>query len=452
MQIDFFDASQAQELAHLNGRSLAFTELFNHHEQRRKGFNLVLDAHSFDGNFHPYGADSAGWKHWELHLSAATQLISGHVPSKEELKAARDFVRRLDRDFKRSHVDARFVTSFLPYLVSGFKTNPLSNFYAESNSVDSLVGFTESLYSLRQIAFSSFLCAHRDPNQGDILGLLQTAIPAEKIRAAVSIIAGLAHNARKDSTGSILFLQQGGSAYATSSVFPEVTVAYLESGKCETMLEVLDYQATVVRDTLAEVSTERFEARLVSLDVLTRRICHFLRERYGANWRSIDFEKTRHEGDALVEIALEMTLPDVERMMPFFSDGFQNRFLARKDEIMARNVEGALRRNDLTRVSHIAQAIEWFMLQHSMTITAKAVYETAFYYLWGRYTASMPSSFAIGLDRDHARFQHFAWKLGNEEGQTENRALQSAPLYMRRNPSGRMYGCLNDLSYRQFWR
>ena len=102
--------------------------------------------------------------------------------------------------------------------------------------------------------------------------------------------------------------------------------------------------------------------------------------------------------------------------------------------------------------SLVTQVIEWFMQQHSMTISAKAVYETTFYDLWGRYCGEHPGAFAVGFDRDHDRFQHFAWHRGYASVAATDGLQQTVPLYARRNPSGREYGSLADLSFRQFWR
>lgn len=103
-------------------------------------------------------------------------------------------------------------------------------------------------------------------------------------------------------------------------------------------------------------------------------------------------------------------------------------------------------------VSQVTQVIEWFMRQHSMTISAKAVYETTFYYLWGRYCGMYPGAFAIGFDRDHDRFQHFAWHWGCLSAVSPESLQQTVPLYARRNPGGRERGALVNLSFRQFWR
>lgn len=192
--------------------------------------------------------------------------------------------------------------------------------------------------------------------------------------------------------------------------------------------------------------------RVQNLDTLSYRIERYIRSRFGEEWRAIDFTDYRFENDPLIEIAINMTLPDVERMMPFFSNDFQRAFIARKDDLIEMNCVSAYQEGGPDLAERVTRSIEWFMRQHGMTISAKAVYETVFYYLWGAYCTRLGNVYAMGLDRDHARFQNFAWKLGATEGNRGEQQHQSVPLYLRRNPDGRERGTLADLSFRQFWR
>lgn len=342
----------------------------------------------------------------------------------------------------------------MSYLFLGFKAHLHSGFGHDSNEANSLVHFTQSLCTQERVLFTSFLCAHRDPapKPGEPLNLLQTNIPPEKIRRAASLVLALSHNASETVFGNAIFLQQGVSFTATSSIFPEVSVEYFSSARTHEMLYRLAYHHDLVQVTLKSLPGPRMQAKLVSLDVLTRRIEHFLRERFGKNWRSLDFTDYVYESDPIVQVAVNMALPDVKRMMPFFSDNFQQRFISKKAEILKINQDAAMKNGGPEMVSQVTQVIEWFMQQHSMTISAKAVYETTFYYLWGRYCGMYSGAFAIGLDRDHHRFLHFAWQQGFCSAVINDTPQQNFPLYARRNPNGRKHGAFADLSFRQFWR
>lgn len=456
MQISFYDVSVSQDLAHLNGQTLTFGELYKHHVVTRPSWPpLTLSQTKYEEmDFHPYSVDHGGWESWTQYFSTTCQILSGHTPSKEEIKVIREFIRRLPNGFKKSYVDQCFVLGFITYLFIGFKGQLQSGFYHDSNAVDALVEFTLSLCASDRVLFTSFLCAHRDPQSkpGEPLNLLQSCIPPEKIRRAASLVLALAHNASDSTYGLAIFLQQRVSFAATSSIFPEVSVEYFSNARAHELLQRLAYQYELIRSVLKNLPGERLRARLVTLDVLTRRIERFLQERYGENWRQLDFTDYIYAKDPIIQIAIDMTLPEIERMMPFFSGDFQQRFLNKKAEILKINREATLQRGHPEMVSQVTQAIEWFMRQHSMTISAKAVYETTFYYLWGRYCGMYPGAFSIGFDRDHDSFQHFAWHQGCISVPTIKLPHQTVSLYARRNPNGHEHGSLSDLSFRQFWR
>ena len=454
MKIQFYDVSESQELAHLNGQILTLSELYGHHISNRPGWpKPQLSFDEFNAmDFHPFGVGQGGWKSWVAYFSTSTFLLSGHTPSKDEVKIIREYIRRLPNEFKRSYLDRKFVLSFISYLFIGFKGHVQGLFHSNSNSVNDLVEFTLSLHATKRTLLTSFLCAHRDPKIDDELNLLQSSIPSKKIRRTAALVLALGHNINNEVVGNAIFLQQGVSFAATSSVFPEVTVEYLERAQAHVMLNRLRYQQQRVSETVTALPGDRVSARLVTLDVLTSRIERFLRDRYGPEWRYLDFTSYEFEEDPIVEIAIHMTLPGIERMLPFFSGDFQQTVLARKVEIIEKNQSSAFAVGGETLAVEVTKVIEWFMLQHSMTISAKAVYEVAFYYLWGKYVGRFNGTFAIGFDREHDRFQHFAWKCGAESVHDTNEVRQSVPLYARRNPGGREHGMLTDLSFRQFWR
>ena len=456
MQIWFYDVSTSQELAHLNGQILTFDELYEHHSNCRPSWpKLPLTQEEYrEMNFHPYGVDRGGWKSWTQYFSTTCQILSGHAPAKEEVKVIREFIRRLPNEFKRSHVSQNFVLAYVSYLFIGFKSHLPTGFGHDSNSVNSMVDFTLSLCAQNRVLFTSFLCAHRDPapKPGEPLNLLQSRIPPEKIRKAASLVLAISHNASGTTYGNAIFLQQGVSYAATSSIFPEVSVEYFSDARAYEMLNRLAHQRSLVETTLKALRGDRVKARLVSLDVLTGRIERFLKNRFGANWRQLNFKDYAYEDDPIVQVAIHMALPDVERMMPFFSGDFQQSFMAKKAEILKINQETAMQNGGPEMVSKVTQVIKWFMRQHSMTISAKAVYEATFYYLWGRYCGMHSGAYAIGFDRDHDRFQHFAWQRGCLSVADPESQQQTVPLYARRNPSGRERGALVDLSFRQFWR
>ncbi|MFH1142225.1 MAG: hypothetical protein V1695_00770 [Candidatus Uhrbacteria bacterium] len=454
MEICFYDISSSQRLAHLNGRKFSFVQLYDlRKSDRTTSLSTEFNREQLETMcFHPYGAGSRGWSRWSKYFILATQVITGCTPSKNEISIAKGFVMGLPRQFKEKHVDHHFVMCFLPYLCAGFKMHLRSCFVSESNSLIDVYAFVSSLFESKRVIFSSFLCSHRDPETGGGVNLLQLSIPPEKVCKAASVILALANNSHDNIHGSLIFFQQSVSRYASSSIFPEVTVEYLEGGRIYELIDRVRYQYELVGGVLRSIPGEQINIKLRSLDLLTVRIERFLQDHYGPGWRQSQFESIEFRNDPLVRIAIEEALPCVKRFMPFFSRDFQQIFLARKVELLRKNCITAyeIGGNELVKLS--VQIIQWFFYQHSMTASAKALYEVVFYYLWGMYCGKFESVFGIGMDRDHDQYQYHGWKLGVNSNPLQSGQNKSVPLYARRNPNSKDHRTFADLSFRQFWR
>lgn len=448
MQIIFYDVSSSQHLSRLNGQSLRLEDLYGLRVANGHQEPLPLAREQLCTlNFHPYGGGESGWRRWASYFSVAAFLVSGNLPNQEEVQLAKGLIMRLPREFKEQHVDHVFVMCFLPYLLSGFKLHRNDVFVPDSNAITEARTFVQELFGVERVLFTSFLCAHRDPKIDDSLNLLQSFIPEGKIKSAASIVLGLSHNAHPRLRGRAIFMQQGLSDYATSSIFPEVVLEYLQGGRVYEMIDRLRYQYELIGRILREIQGDRVNARLVTLDVLNRRLERFLAERFGSEWHMYDF--TQMQGDPLVGIAVESVLPSIKRMMPFFSEGFRARLEGIEHDLLVRNHDAAMRAGGRETAELSDRVVRRFMSKHRMSASAKAVYEASFYFLWGKYCASSEAVFAIGFDRDHEAYQHDAWTLG---ASVTAGMRQTALLYARRNPNGEGHHALSSLSYRQFWR
>ena len=449
MKICFYDVSRAQELCFLNGRTMSFAELLHHHRLGRTSCpDLILDSGKFlSFDFHPYGAGKHGWRNWGRYFATVVQLLSGHCPSKEEIQLAKGFVMSFDKETKKKIIDKHFVLCFLPYLFVGLKIHTGKGFTADSNRADDVKEFVVSLWGEQRVLMTSFLCSHRDPTVGPELNLLQTNIPEWKARRSVSMILAIMNNCRTLERGRLMLIQQGLSIHATSTVFPEITLEYIQKGDLHELLRIIQWQYNFMQDLLEGLNGGKVTLSLRSTDAMNHRLEKMMSERFGLDWRIQDYTVPGVARDPLVQIGLQHVLPSLRRLTTFFDGDTQAQFLSRVDEMVVLNRKDSLVCADLAE-----NIIREFARNYTMNIGAKSVQEACFYYLWGKYSGLSSGAFSIGIDRDHDRYQCLAWALGCESTQAFDGGGQQQLLSARRNPNGSELGILADLSFRQFWR
>ena len=449
MKIWFYDVSESHELSHLNGELITFDELLqNHHRHRNDWPDLTLDPSKFlSFDFHPYGGGEQGWKNWGRYFSTAVQLLSGHCPAKEEVQIAKGFVMSFSRKEKEHMINKNFVLCFLPYLFIGLKIHNGNGFSEDSNRVEDVKDFVLSIWKEQRVLMSSFLCSHRDQKTGPELNLLQTSIPTWKARRSVAMLLAIMNNCQTLEKGRLALIQQGPSTNATSTVFPEITVAYIEKGNLQELLSTIKWQYEYVRKLLRSIKGGKVSLSLYSTDTMNHRLEAMMSERFGMNWRVRNFLSSEEDLDPLVQIGVDHVLPSIRRLVSFFEGDIQSRFLSRIEDLVSLNRKGNCQQADISE-----SIIRKFAHNYTMNIGAKAVHEAGFYYLWGRYNGMSSKTFSIGLDRDHDVYQYLAWSLGIKSLQGSTPAGQQHLLSARRNPKELEYGILSDLSFRQFWR
>lgn len=449
MQIWFYDVSPTQELAHLNGQLLTSKELLEQYSMMcRNRPGLVLSPEKFlELEFHPYGAGTLGWKRWSSYFVTAVQLISGQLPTKEEIQLAKGLVMDLKRRDKERMVDPSFVLCFLPYVFAALKIHRGFRFSENSNPVGYVRDFILNLWGQPSVLVSTFLCSHREPKVGSGFNLLQTDIPEYKIQRSLGVILGLLNNCQTLDSGRLMILQQGPTAQATMTIFPEVTIVYLQEGRAIELLHTVNLQYQIMQRAISSIIGGKVSIRLQSVDVLSSRVERLMISRYGKSWYSRNFFPWQEQRDPLVSIGIQQVLPAIRQLMPFFTEDFQSNFLSKGEFLVELN-----RQNAGPLADKAEDVVRTFLHSHRMNVGAKAVYEAAFYFSWGKYCGKSKRVFALGLDRDHDRYQSLAWNLGLSSMQPYFPSGQQQLLSLRRNPSGRSFGSLADLSYRQFWR
>jgi len=165
-----------------------------------------------------------------------------------------------------------------------------------------------------------------------------------------------------------------------------------------------------------------------------------LDKEYWEKWRKISIEELSNlaEQNKFEEIAYYMTLPDLYRFKAALEDFKKNYDINQLTEL---NIEKA---KEVWKEEVVLKAIDMFI--NSMSLWWKSLYETMFYYLWGRNTRSN-SGLALWFDRDHDLFQVEAFSLGYKPEIIKS----MVPLLYARRTGKKSWNKLNELSFRQFW-
>jgi hypothetical protein len=384
---------------------------------------------------------------WERAVRSVIYAVSGQLASRGEILRGRQYVDSLPKVEKQT-VDKDFVTTALPYLLVGFDLKLEPSRMSGSNLLSNAHSVLSSLRSKKPVSISSFLCAHRESSKVAAHQLLETIHP-RKIARSVNLVHALARNVAEGPV-EISWYQQGATARAAETLFPEMFAKALREGRVPDLLLTLAAQFHQVETFLAEHSTDSVRHSLVDLDAFAREV--------------EDSVAAGTEALPLRTIAETLARPAVERLMngrDLGRTGLCDRSLdIRGNESRARELEGI--GWELPGGTSLAEAtrsvIDWFFTRASNDSIAKATYETYFYAMWGRRCAEQ-GEIAIGLDRDFDHYQIQAWNVGWERGRGAASINPSGPgptgaplLYARRTPKEREGGILGQISFRQFWR
>lgn len=399
----------------------------------------------------PIGVSSP--KKWEDYMTLLIWSISGKEPLRQEVLRGRQIIAALPSYIKKHPGFPRFVFGFLPFMLIGFKTHLENKFQSGSNNIHDVVEFILRLSIMSSQKIESFLCAHRGKGGGEKFYLVDD-VEINKASIALNLSSSLLANNPWAKKCSVEWFQQGPTEFACLNMFPEMFLRYIVSGDISGLLEKLRRHVCQIKTLAIEESGNALfsvsESDQRSLWVLT-----YISERYGQQWRSTDFSLSIFNNDPIVKIALADTLPLIMRLMPFYLDQqAYKEHLRNKKIYIENNIEKAKAAQSEFSQDLICSSIERFYEIQKMHPTAKALYETVLYYLWGQHSEKF-GVFSVGLDRDHAEFQNKAWLLGVNDvrGSLHAGSNPSSLLYARRN--GEAENCsqmLKDFSVRQFWR
>lgn len=383
--------------------------------------------------------------HWRRVLNALSLGISGRLISEFEMKNLCRLIYDLPPWCKIAFCDIWNSVALMAYLAVGFRTHPDPRHLEDSNSVNDLVNFIAAWMRAEEAEISSFLCTHRGPTApgGSWLAEQFEEDQAGKaLRLQLALLANAPHLKRR----SLLWKQQTDTVFASVNMFPELFLRYAEQGRVAEMLSKLAAQEKQMLSFMDAANPTRIDCRMERIDSCQVEVLRFMRHNFGPAWRTSDYSKCSVPSE-LMTIALDLALPEVERLMPFYRKG-GGIALHDPHAWISRNEENC---SDIRTRMTVRQTMRWFLANYAMHPTAKALYDSAFYYEWGRRCAHNSGKFAIGIDRDHSAFQVEAWKLGfrHEAGTTRPGSV----LYARRvERPDRADPYLNGLSFRQFWR
>ena len=398
----------------------------------------------------PLGVKSP--KKWEDYMALLIWSISGREPLRYEILRGRQILMALPPAIKKQREFPRFVFGVLSYILVGFKSHMENGFQPDSNRICDIVEFISKLSMTKDHVFESFLCAHRGKGGVEKFYLVDDVEPTQAL-IALNLSKALLANNPWSKKRSLEWFQQGATEFACLNMFPEMFLRYLLSSEIPELLGKLDRHLCQVKTMMMKEECD-VASRMSESDQKSSVALTFMSARYGQSWRSTDFSRVEFANDPIVGIALTDTLPLMMRQMPFYTNQHvYSEHLKRKEVYVANNLEKAKSIQSQFSLDLVRLAIERFYEIQNMHPTAKALYETTFYYLWGRH-AEEDEVFSIGLDRDHSKFQNRAWALGMSEARgipfLDDEA--SSLLYARRSVKAKVSPMLKDFSVRQFWR
>lgn len=453
--IIFFDVSISQNSNVIsNGSIIGIDDLIKLKLRQHPNFfeNKVL-LNNFD-LFDLNGIEKTAY--WDKIMSTMIFCLSGQIPDYQEVLRGRQIIYQLPKWFKKKNLTRQFILGFLPYILIGFKIHVGDCFQSDSNCVGDICRFILRIYSLDQAEIISFLCAHRGFSA---LGshTLVNFIKQDRARRTLNLQMAILANMPRLKDRKICWYQQGFTEMASSNMFPEMFIQYLVSGDIPELLMILRRHFAELKFVFRR-NSDLVSARVINLDLFTKSIHAFLNSQFGSNWRIINFELDRRiKQIPLVGLALDKVIPEIKRLIPFYGSSFASDFLKTREEYLIKNLLRA-REIETTKKAvknleiKTRETIDWFYSNQLMHITAKALYEATFYYIWGRMVAIQPYKIAIGIDRDHAQYQNLAWNMGYCDTKNSADDLSAVILYSRRAETEKPKSALKNISFRQFWR
>ncbi|MDD2515840.1 MAG: hypothetical protein PHF46_01770 [Candidatus Gracilibacteria bacterium] len=365
--------------------------------------------------------------------------VSANVDSIKKIGVLSFSVRKLIKDNNSRLLEVLdspdFLMSYI-YLLIGFNFEVSGQYGKNSiNSHHALASTIQKLIEEDNINFSGFLCAHRESQEIKAHSLSESINMKHFIRAT-NLLRGVAENLGKEY--EMNFSHTLGDENGLNATFPSLFLNYFNEGNLFLMSEQLEKHFNELKQR------EDTNLTINSVSDHYKEVINYLKGRFGDNWGNIDgneLDRMAERGCKFSEIAYYMTMKDLERFECFHNGaGIADKEQAQK--LIKLNIENAKIHG---REEVVEKAIEMFF--NRLSLAGKALYETAFYYLWGK-RVKENNGVGVGFDRDHDMFQTASFSLGYSE---KLGGGQMVPLIYSRFTGKKSGNTLSEISFRQFW-
>jgi hypothetical protein len=355
--------------------------------------------------------------------------LTGKLADKETLYPYREIYRAM---LKKYGLESTFrLSAAFAYLLCGVRLKRHGWGSEDKNNIDDFSAFCEQLLDPAKpnVTIYTFMCAHREADEADKNKLVRQLKTQSFVRIA-NLLKGVACNVSDKRLGVVIH-HLDGARFSLLAIFPNIIFRYAAEDGIQQLLDTLDGHYKQIDELAARLSDDTVTLQLTPTTghiAATRRLCETIG---GKDWRRLTPASARQAGldDSVFEIAEESATDEVTRYMPEY---------------------GAIGQTDYSaQDNQDADLIAWYKDQEDLTPFAKALYETLFYYSWGK-LAGEKQALAIGMDRDHSDFQVRAFHAGYH-GSYEFGSR--APLvYLRRSEREIGKNDVHSISLRQFWR
>lgn len=440
MEIEYYDLRQESEPLFEDGAEVTPEELIETAQEANSDIfqdhDLVSASEFSEIEPEPYKDRND----WQRAMDTLIFSVSGQVPSDREsnlnMSATEEMRQYFDgTDRNQKSMSEKFVFGTLPYLFTGFGFKDQKWSKSDVNNFETFITFSDRLMAEEPVKASSFLCAHKKKREEEVHSLTDDIVE-EDAANTLNMLRGVFANSY-NTEAEVDFYQPGTSHQGLLSIFPGVIVKTAERGELDEIADLLDQQMRQMESLTDQYSNSSVQFQVNDVDDHFDDVHREAEARLGEDYRSLSSEELDKLADEgfLYRIAREETLPEVERLMPFYKEPGSRESIIEPEAVQ--NVED----------EEIRDALEFY--EEPMSAASKAFLETLFYHVWGE-KCRENEELAIGLERDHALYQTKAFHYGHGD---EWKMHHYAPhLYARRNNEVEENGNLHEISFRQFWR